>query len=130
MCAHTHSSPPHTHTSPSVGGSLPVIFSYGSEFIRNKYRGPYLGIQSIFWMVGTLLCGAFAWIILPYNCVSIQIGSITFHSWRIFIAVSALPAILGALLYLLLPESPRYLLEVRRCFLPNTLNSSFSFGVR
>ena len=35
------------------------------------------------------------------------------HSWRLYIAISAVPALIGALLYLLLPESPRFLLEVR-----------------
>ena len=97
---------------PSVGGSLPVLFPYNSEFIRNKYRGPYLGVQSTFWMVGRLLCGAFAWMIIPVGSIHSTLGSIQFHSWRLFIAISALPSILGALLYFILPESPRYLLEV------------------
>lgn len=92
--------------------ALPVLFPYNSEFIRNKYHGPYLGVQSTFWMVGRLLCGAFAWMIIPFGNIHSTLGSIQFHSWRLFIAVSALPSILGALLYFILPESPRYLLEV------------------
>ena len=95
-----------------VGGSLPVLFPYNSEFIRNKYRGPYLGVQSTFWMVGRLLCGAFAWIIIPQGNINAPLGMIHFRSWRLFLAVSALPSILGSLLYFILPESPRYLLEV------------------
>jgi VNT family MFS transporter (synaptic vesicle glycoprotein 2) len=63
-------------------------------------------------MVGRLLCGAFAWMIIPVGSIHGSLGSIQFHSWRLFIAVSALPSILGALLYFILPESPRYLLEV------------------
>ena len=112
---HTLSLPPSPPLSPlalSVGGSLPVLFPYNSEFIRNKYRGPYLGVQSTFWMVGRLLCGAFAWMIIPVANIHTSFGSYQFHSWRLFLAVSALPSILGALLYFILPESPRYLLEV------------------
>ena len=108
------SSPPPPPPSPPfrVGGSLPVLFPYNSEFIRNKYRGPYLGVQSTFWMVGRLLCGAFAWIIIPQSNINMALGTIHFRSWRLFLAVSALPSILGSLLYFILPESPRYLLEV------------------
>ena len=96
----------------SVGGSLPIIFSYAAEFIRNKYRGPYLAMVGAFWMVGQLLCGAVAWIILPEHSINGHLGTLTFHGWRLFIAISALPAIIGAILYIFMPESPRYHLEV------------------
>lgn len=95
-----------------VGGSLPVIFPYTSEFIKNQYRGPFLGVQSMFWMVGRLLCGAFAWAIIPQGSINASLGEFRFHSWRLFIAVSAIPSFIGAFLYFLLPESPRFLLEV------------------
>ena len=92
----------------SVGGSLPIIFPYIAEFTRNKYRGPYLGAQAFFWTFGRLVSGGIAWIILPLSIQSTYV-----HSWRLYIAISAVPALIGALLYLLLPESPRFLLEVR-----------------
>ena len=109
ICLLTHT---HTHTH-RVGGSLPVLFPYISEFIRNKYRGPYLGAQSLFWMFGRLLCGAIAWAIIPRTNIDFSMGLFRFHSWRLFIAISAIPSILGVFLYFFLPESPRYLLEVR-----------------
>ena len=98
-----------------VGGSIPVLFPYLSEFIRTKYRGPYLGVQSTFWMIGRLLCGAFAWIIIPQTGIDFSMGLFRFHSWRLFLIVSAIPSLLGVVLYWFLPESPRYLLEVRVC---------------
>ena len=85
---------------------MPVIFPYIAEFTRNKYRGPYLGVQAFFWTFGRLVCGGFAWIILPLAISRV-------HSWRVFIALSAVPSLVGALLYFFLPESPRFLLEVR-----------------
>ena len=102
---------PFYSSSYSVGGSLPVINAYSSEFIRNRYRGPYLTTLASFWMVGALLCGVFAWIILPVQFHS-SLGSITFHSWRLYILISALPSITGAVLFFVMPESPRFLLEV------------------
>ena len=50
--------------------------------------------------------------IIPVGSIHSSLGAVQFHSWRLFIAVSALPSVLGALLYFILPESPRYLLEV------------------
>ena len=96
----------------SVGGSLPVIMTYSSEFVRTKYRGPYMGTLSSFWMVGALLCGGVAWAILPLDINGASIGSTPFHSWRLFLLVSALPSLIGAIFFVFLPESPRFLLEV------------------
>ena len=96
----------------SVGGSLPVMFPYTSEFIHSQYRGPYLSILSIFWMVGGLLCAGTAWLLIPLPITGVSIGSLTLHSWRVFLMLSAIPSLLGAMLYMVMPESPRYLLEV------------------
>ncbi len=95
---------------PSVGGSLPVIFPYTSEFIRNKYRGPYLGVQSMFWMLGRFVCAALAWAIIPRETFLFVHDEVV--SWRVFLAIAALPSLLGAIVYMFLPESPRFLLEV------------------
>ena len=99
--------------SPSVGGSLPIIPMYFSEFIYSSYRGPLLGVLSIFWMFGALLCGALAWLLLPLQFVNFPFSTLQIHTWRLFIALSAVPSIVGAVVFFLLPESPRYLLEVR-----------------
>ena len=94
-----------------MAGSLPVIVPYTSEFIRNKFRGPYLGVQAMFWTAGRVLCAALAWAIIPRE--TFRFGSNNVISWRVFIAVAALPSLLGAVVYIFLPESPRFLLEVR-----------------
>ncbi len=93
-----------------MAGSLPVIVPYTSEFVRNKYRGPYLGIQAMFWTAGRVICAAFAWAIIPRE--TYRFGNSEVISWRVFIAISALPSFLGAIVYIFLPESPRFLLEV------------------
>lgn len=85
---------------------------YTSEFIHSRYRGQYLSTLSVFWMFGGLLCGGVAWLLLPLEFEDVYFGSIAIHSWRVFLMVSAIPSLLGALLYVILPESPRFLLEV------------------
>ncbi len=90
-----------------MGGSLPIIMAYNSEFIQSKYRGPYLGVLSCFWMFGALLCGGIAWVLLP---LELSVGHV--RSWRMYLFASAFPSIIGALLFIIMPESPRFLLEV------------------
>jgi len=87
-----------------------VIVPYTSEFIRNKYRGPYLGIQAMFWTAGRVLCASLAWAIIPRE--NFRFIGEEVISWRVFIAIAALPTFLGAVIYIFLPESPRFLLEV------------------
>lgn len=89
-----------------------MMIPYATEFIWKKYRGPYFGVLTLFWTFGRMLCGAFAWAIIPQGNISVPFGNFTFHSWRLFLAVSALPSFVGAVMYFFLPETPRYLLEV------------------
>lgn len=48
-----------------------------------------------------------------------------FHSWRLFVLVAALPAIASLVGLTFMPESPRFLLEVR---LPPSLDLMPTFG--
>ena len=89
---------------------------YLSEFVQSNHRGPYLGAMSCFWMFGALLCGGLAWLLLPLEISGVYIGSLQIHSWRVFLALSAIPSIVGAGVFFVLPESPRFLLEVRKAF--------------
>ena len=36
------------------------------------------------------------------------------HSWRVFLFLCAVPSFVGGILCIIMPEGPRYLLEVRR----------------
>lgn len=104
-------------------------------------RGEHLSWLCMFWMIGGIYASFTAWGIIPrYGeehqlqphhlhgclgntagvCVCVHAGwgfsmgtEFQFHSWRVFVLVAALPAI-GSLVGLtFMPESPRFLLEVR-----------------
>ena len=92
-----------------------MIMPYASEFVYSRYRGPYLSSLSIFWMIGGLLCGGTAWVLLPINITGVSIGAVSVSSWRVFLMLSAIPSLLGAFLFIVMPESPRFLLEVSHC---------------
>ena len=98
-----------------IGGSLAVIATYGSEFISARWRGKYLGTLATFWTAGKILVGALAYLILPLGCkITINMGSLELHSWNVFLMLAAIPAILGAIMFFILPESPLFLLQARK----------------
>ncbi|XP_045608814.2 synaptic vesicle glycoprotein 2B isoform X1 [Procambarus clarkii] len=92
-----------------VGGSIPLVWAYISEFQPANKRGGALSVIAAFWMVGNILVAVFAVAIIPYD-IGFVSPSFSYNSWRIFLTVCALPAFITAILMLWLPESPMYLL--------------------
>ncbi|MGH0180981.1 UNVERIFIED_CONTAM: hypothetical protein FKN15_005229 [Acipenser sinensis] len=67
-----------------IGGSIPIVYSYFSEFLCREKRGEWGS------SMGT---------------------SYQFHSWRVFVLVCTLPSISSLIGLIFMPESPRFLLE-------------------
>jgi len=87
-----------------AGGSLPVVFSYFSEFMPNQHRGKMISGLATFWMAGNIVAAGLAWLILP----SPSIMSL-WQPWRFFLLICSLPSFTSSLIFLLMPESPLYL---------------------
>lgn len=88
-----------------VGGSIPVIFSYFSEFMPRLRRGAMISALAAFWMAGNILAAGLAWLIIPYNWVH-------FESWRVFVLLCSIPSLSSAIIFkILMPESPKFLME-------------------
>ncbi|XP_067357748.1 synaptic vesicle glycoprotein 2B isoform X2 [Channa argus] len=66
-----------------IGGTVPIVYSYFSEFLQMNKRGWGFSMGTEF----------------------------QFHSWRVFVLVAALPAIASLVGLTFMPESPRFLLE-------------------
>eukprot|EP00057_Strongylocentrotus_purpuratus_P001895 XP_003723431.1 PREDICTED: synaptic vesicle glycoprotein 2C isoform X1 [Strongylocentrotus purpuratus] len=95
-----------------VGGSIPVIFSYFGEFQPNNHRGKMISALSTFWMAGNILTAGLAWAIIPREHLGYHNpDGFSYESWRIFVAVCCIPAASSVLTFLLMPESPKFLLE-------------------
>ena len=89
----------------AVGGTLPVDYAMMAEFLPKKVRGRFLVYLESFWALGTILIALLAWLVVP---------NLPDTGWRWLFAISALPGLLGFVLRLWVPESPRYsLLEGR-----------------
>lgn len=78
------------------GGAVP--FDILAEFIPTEYRGKYLMYIQYFWTFGSLLIIGIAWALLESG------------GWRVVTFLGAIPVGVCCLLcYVLLPESPRWL---------------------
>ncbi|XP_048418823.1 synaptic vesicle glycoprotein 2B-like isoform X2 [Stegostoma tigrinum] len=96
-----------------IGGSIPIVFSYFSEFLAREKRGEHLSWLCMFWMVGGIYASVMAWSIIPHYGWGFSMGtSFQFHSWRLFVVVCSLPCLTSLVGLLFVPESPRYLLEI------------------
>ncbi|XP_048366062.1 synaptic vesicle glycoprotein 2A-like [Sphaerodactylus townsendi] len=96
----------------SIGGSIPIVFSYYSEFLAQEKRGEHLSWLCMFWMIGGIYASAMAWAIIPHYGWSFQMGSAyQFHSWRVFVLVCAFPSVFAIGALSTMPESPRFFLE-------------------
>ncbi|XP_070687175.1 synaptic vesicle glycoprotein 2C [Pempheris klunzingeri] len=98
-----------------VGGSIPVIFSYFSEFMPRLRRGAMISALATFWMAGNILAAGLAWLVIPQDWVRFSVGPLDFRSWRLFVVLCSVPSLTSALLFrLLMPESPKFLMEADR----------------
>ncbi|XP_078540220.1 synaptic vesicle glycoprotein 2B [Lissotriton helveticus] len=96
-----------------IGGSLPIVFAYYSEFLCREKRGEHLSWLCMFWMIGALYASAMAWSIIPHYGWGFSMGTnYHFHSWRVFVVICALPCIASVIALKFMPESPRFLLEM------------------
>lgn len=97
-----------------VGGSIPVIFSYFSEFMPRLKRGAMISALATFWMAGNILAAGLAWLVIPREW-KFSLNGLEFQSWRLFVVLCSVPSITSALLFkLLMPESPKFLMEAGR----------------
>ncbi|KAJ6662854.1 hypothetical protein lerEdw1_011058 [Lerista edwardsae] len=96
-----------------LGGSLPIVFAYFSEFLSREKRGEHLSWLCMFWMIGGLYASIMAWSIIPHYGWGFSMGTnYHFHSWRVFVVVCSLPCIASLIALKFMPESPRFLLEM------------------
>ncbi|XP_008292775.1 synaptic vesicle glycoprotein 2B [Stegastes partitus] len=98
-----------------VGGSIPVIFSYFSEFMPRLKRGAMISALATFWMAGNILAAGLAWLVIPRTWAHFSLSGLDFQSWRLFVVLCSVPSITSAILFkLLMPESPKFLMEAGR----------------
>ena len=86
-------------TGVGVGGTLPVDYTMMAEFLPSDRRGRWLVLLESFWAVGTVALAVLALFALRWGP----------DAWRVIFLVTGLPALVGVVLRLYVPESPMYL---------------------
>ncbi|KAG7275832.1 hypothetical protein CRUP_016772 [Coryphaenoides rupestris] len=95
-----------------IGGSIPIVYTYFTEFLQVDKRGEHLSWLCMFWMLGGLYASFMAWTIIPHYGWGFAIGTeVQFHGWRAYILVCVFPAVAALVGAMFIPESPRFLLE-------------------
>ncbi|ALK97558.1 MFS transporter [Massilia sp. WF1] len=82
-----------------VGGTLPVDYTMMAEFLPSDRRGRWLVLLESFWAVGTILLAVLA-------LLAVRWGD---DAWRAIFFATGIPALVGVVLRLYVPESPMYL---------------------
>ncbi|ESN94064.1 hypothetical protein HELRODRAFT_180225 [Helobdella robusta] len=95
-----------------VGGNIPVIGAYLTEFQPLENRGKVYTAVSAFWSVGSSISGALAWIILPINFEWSFGANYVLKTWNLYLSLCSIPSLIAVCTIFHMPESPKYLLEV------------------
>eukprot|EP00903_Cladosiphon_okamuranus_P018072 g16631.t1 len=96
-----------------VGGSIPVVFTLGTELFPTRIRGAMVSLIASFWMVGSVFAAAAAWALLGDDFGGNRI--VAGATWRHYALVAAIPAASAFLLaFFFVPESPRFLAKAGR----------------
>ena len=100
-----------------TGGSIVTLVTYIAECSAERLRGPLLIVVQSFQDI-SIACATFlAWALMGTNGevsqMSVQLGSLRFTAWRLYLVLCATFVLLVVAPVLCVPESPLFLLHVR-----------------
>ncbi|KAH8414063.1 hypothetical protein KR222_003812 [Zaprionus bogoriensis] len=94
----------------SISGPFAVVVSNLAEFHGVKHRHFIMLFVGLSISLGALVLPVMAYFLLPVH-IYFRIGELNFHTWQIFLALTAVPSILSGFLHIFLPESPKFLMS-------------------
>ncbi|KAH8311003.1 hypothetical protein KR044_003834 [Drosophila immigrans] len=93
-----------------VCGPFAVAVSNLAEFHGKKHRPFMMLFVGLSVSLGALILTIVAYLLLPEH-IYFDVGSLHFHTWQIFLAITALPSLTSGFLHIFLPESPKFLMS-------------------
>ncbi|XP_072765829.1 synaptic vesicle glycoprotein 2C [Anoplolepis gracilipes] len=93
-----------------IGAPGSLLFTYLGEFHAEKHRAKSICFLGFFFTFAWLLLPGLAWIIIPLP-ISFEFYGIQYSSWRVFLGAISLPIFIIAMIFLMYPESPKFLVS-------------------
>lgn len=95
-----------------LNGPFSASTSHLTEFHSSKYRGTVHMIRGTFFGIINLCLPVLAWGVLPRQINISVFGLFVLRSWNVFMLVCASFPIISGILYMFLPESPKFLMSM------------------
>ncbi|BFF89227.1 synaptic vesicle glycoprotein 2A [Drosophila madeirensis] len=92
-----------------ICGPFAVVVSYLAEFHGKKHRPYVMLFVGLCVSAGATCVPILAYLLLPVH-ILFSVGKMNFHTWQIFLMVTALPILISGFLHIFLPESPKFLM--------------------
>ncbi|GAB1869069.1 Synaptic vesicle glycoprotein 2B [Camponotus japonicus] len=93
-----------------MGAPGSLLYTYLGEFYAEKHRAKSVCFLGFFFTLAWLILPGLAWIIIPLP-ISFEFYGILYNSWRLFLGVISLPTFIIAIIALMYPESPKFLVS-------------------
>ncbi|XP_063912388.1 synaptic vesicle glycoprotein 2B-like isoform X2 [Zophobas morio] len=98
-----------------INGPFAALTTYLSEFHCAKHRARIQMMLGIVFSAGNVILPLLAWGILPLNLnYKAFDDSVEFHSWNLYLCICAIPALISAIAFIFMPESPKFLMTTGR----------------
>ncbi|XP_063923257.1 synaptic vesicle glycoprotein 2C-like isoform X2 [Zophobas morio] len=98
-----------------INGPFSALTAYLSEFHCSKYRSRVQLVRGTIISCGTMVLPLLAWAILPQKIViTLFNNSVVLRPWNLFLLVCAIPSLVSGIIFIFMPESPKFLMTVGR----------------
>ncbi|KAK9879363.1 hypothetical protein WA026_004211 [Henosepilachna vigintioctopunctata] len=94
-----------------ISGPYAALATYCSEFHIAKYRSRVPLVLGVLSTLGGIYLPILAAWVFPMNFQAVLFGFLSVNSWRLFLLLNALPALVAGVGFIFLPESPRFLIS-------------------
>ncbi|XP_034475468.1 synaptic vesicle glycoprotein 2C [Drosophila innubila] len=98
----------------SLGGVSGGLYPYLSEFNIPRHRAVTINYSTMFVSLTAIYVPATAWLILSSDWSINLLGDFVFRPWRLIMLCNLLPGLIGGLILIIYPESPKILLSLNK----------------
>ncbi|KAH8359590.1 hypothetical protein KR093_007779, partial [Drosophila rubida] len=98
----------------SLGGVSGGLYPYLSEFNIPRHRAVTINYSTMFVSLTAIYVPALSWLILSSDWSINVFGDFHFRPWRLIMLANLLPGLIGGLILINYPESPKLLLSLNK----------------